>query len=191
MVNVTDQLDETSELLYNHLYGNTEGKLVLYVSLFLTSVIGPILVMGIIIFEMFGGDSQKRTIVNRLLSAVLCNCAILGTIFGILRVVRDLYGLVEARWVLLFYLVMVIKCAAIIFLTLLTLARYLFIVIWKRMRGINDPFWFKFLCLTTYLISLSVMFFPNFKVIQISGLEKRGLVYFVKEFKRNGTHVER
>ena len=99
MVNISGELDETAELLYNHLYGSVEGQIVLYVSLFFTSVIGTLLIIGIVIFEMFGGDSQKRTIVNRLLSATLCNCAILGFAFGICRVIRDVHGLLEARLV--------------------------------------------------------------------------------------------
>ena len=66
MLNQTAQPNYDAELLYESLYGGTQGKILLYWSIFQFSFVGPVLMFGIVIFEMFGGDSQKRTIINRL-----------------------------------------------------------------------------------------------------------------------------
>ena len=68
MLNQTAHPNYDAELLYESLYGGTQGKILLYWSISLFSFVGPVLMFGIVIFEMFGGDSQKRTIINRLLS---------------------------------------------------------------------------------------------------------------------------
>ena len=54
MSNLISMFDEKSELFYYYLYGTVEEKIILYSTLFLTSIIGPILSFGIVIFEMFG-----------------------------------------------------------------------------------------------------------------------------------------
>ena len=95
MLNQTEDPNDDAELLYESLYGGTQGKIVLYCSMFLFSVVGPLLMLGIVIFEMFGGDSQKRTIINRLLSAILIHTAIWSILWGITRIVRDTCGLVD------------------------------------------------------------------------------------------------
>ena len=88
MANLTGA--ENTELLYQYLYGDVSGKIVLYSNIVISSLVGPILMIGIVIFEMFGGDSQKRTIVNRLLSALLINTAIWSFLSGIIKTSRDL-----------------------------------------------------------------------------------------------------
>ena len=47
------------------------------------------------IFEMFGRDSQKRTIVNRLLSVLLINAAIWSFLLGITKGSKDVIGLLD------------------------------------------------------------------------------------------------
>ena len=95
MANFTGEIVNKHELLYMYLYGATPGKIVLYSDIVVSSLIGPILMFGIVIFEMFGGDSQKRTIVNRLLSAFLINAAIVSILVGISRITRDTAGLLD------------------------------------------------------------------------------------------------
>ena len=57
MSNITEEIENKTELLYDFLYGDTPGKIVLYSNIALCSLIGPILMLGIVTFEMFGGDS--------------------------------------------------------------------------------------------------------------------------------------
>ena len=189
MLDQTNDPEENANLVYEHLYGTIEGKIVLYVNLFLVYVIGPLLAVGIVIFEAFGGDSQKRTIVNRLLSFALGSLAIYSVITGSVRVARDIFGLLDFQlmvWIQLF--AQFWKFAAILFYQQLTISRYLFIVVWKRMKIMDDQFWAFFLTSSTYLISLWAMcctlltgYQPNF------GL----LINLAKEPGENGTNVHR
>ena len=152
MDNITDNIE--SEILYHHLYGDISGKIVLYSNATLSSLIGPILMIGIVIFEIFGGDPQKRTIVNRLLSALLFNTAIWSIILGIILISRDVNGLLN------FNLAMLLRLSAnffanvvYIYYNILTIFRYLFIVIWKRMRGVQDQFWSYVFFVSAYSLS--------------------------------------
>ena len=130
------------------------GKTILYVNILLSSLIGPTLMFGIVIFEMFGGDSQKRTILNRLLSAILFNSAILSIIFGISRIARDVVGPFDYNTALFIRIsASFFKLATYFFYNTLTICRFLFIVVWKRMKGIQDKFWAYFLCILAYVLS--------------------------------------
>ena len=151
---VIEEFEDQNSILYDHLYGDMTGKTILYVNILLSSLIGPILMFGIVIFEIFGGDSQKRTIMNRLLSALLINSAILGIICGIFRVARDVVGPFDYNTALFFRIsASFFKLAAYFFYNSLTICRFLFIVVWKRMRGIQDKFWAYFLWLLAYVLS--------------------------------------
>ena len=189
MLNQTYDPDENANLLYEHLYGTIEGKIVLYGSLFLTSVIGPLLAIGIVIFETFGGDSQKRTIVNRLLSIGLGNFAVYSVLVGIVRVVRDICGLLDFQimvWIELF--ISFWKLPGILFYNQMTVSRYLFIVVWKRMKILDDQFWFVFLSLSTYLIS----FWTGCFLFMIGHQVNFGLlINLSKETDKNGTFIQR
>ena len=161
MLNDTQEADSAedlylkNEVLYNYLYGDIEWKIILYSTIFLIFFIGPILMLGIVIFEIFGGDSQKRTILNRLLSGFLINAAIFGVIIGVSRIVRDCYGLVDSRLGLFIRVArMNVKIASYLFFLCLTIWRYLFIVVWKRMRGVQDNFFSTFISLSIYVFSV-------------------------------------
>ena len=186
MSNITEEIENKTELLYDFLYGDTPGKIVLYSNISLCSLIGPILMLGIVAFEMFGGDSQKRTIVNRLLSAILINISIVGSISGFIRVMRDVDGLIDFNLAMFLMLsCKFFKNAAIILYNVLTITRFLFIVVWKRMTGVHDKFWCYFICCAAYLLSLwfiivlvSIGFHPNDDL----------LINLTKEDKENKTH---
>ena len=160
MLNDTQDVDSAedlylkNEVLYNYLYGDIGWKIILFATIFLIFIVGPILMFGIVIFEIFGGDSQKRTILNRLLSGFLINMAIFGIMIGVSRIVRDCYGLVDSR-LGLFIMVsrMIVKIASYMFFFCLTIWRYLFIVVWKRMRGVQDNFFSTFISLSIYTFS--------------------------------------
>ena len=186
MSNITEEIENKTELLYDFLYGDTSGKIILYSNIVLCSLIGPILMLGIVAFEMFGGDSQKRTIVNRLLSAVLINISIIGVIAGFTRVIRDVDGLIDFKLAMFLTLsTKFLRNAAIMLYNVLTIFRFLFIVVWKRMTGVHDKFWFYFIWCTAYLLSLwfiivlvSIGFHPNDDL----------LINLTKEDKENKTH---
>ena len=171
------------EIFYNYLYGDITGKLVLFSNLILSSVIGPILMFGIVIFEMFGGDSQKRTIVNRLLSALLINASIAIILTGIIRTIRDAVGLLDYNQALfLRLLVRFFVNSAYIFYNILTVFRYLLIVIWKRMRGVQDTFWAFFFFVSVYTFEvwhISLLFMTNFNP------NEESIIYLSQEPERN------
>lgn len=145
---------ENTELLYQYLYGDVSGKIVLYSNIVVSSLVGPILMVGIVMFEMFGGDSQKRTIVNRLLSALLINTAIWSVLLGITKASRDIIGLLDHNTALFLQIsARLFSNAAYIFYNILTIIRYLFIVVWKRMRGFQDKFWSSVFCISAYTLS--------------------------------------
>ena len=152
-----EDLYQKNEVLYNYLYGDIEWKIILYSTIFLILFIGPILMFGIVVFEIFGGDSQKRTIINRLLSGFLINAAIFGIMVGVSRIVRECYGLVDSRLGLFMTVArMIVRIASYNFFFCLTIWRYLFIVVWKRMRGIQDNFFSIFISLSIYAFSVWV-----------------------------------
>ena len=189
MLNQTVHPNYDAELLYESLYGGTQGKILLYWSIFQFSFVGPVLMFGIVIFEMFGGDSQKRTIINRLLSAILINTAIWSILGGVVRIVRDTCGLIDLDLALFFRLSLIfLRTSIYIFYNLLTISRFLFIVVWKRMRGVQDKFWMLFLTITTYLIS-----FLFVGLIWLSGTHPNAglMIFLAKDSGQNGTSHHR
>ena len=147
-------LDNEANILYDYLYGNLEGKLALYSSLFFSSIVGPVLMIGIILYENFGGDRQKRTIMNRLLSWMMAALSTLRILNGILRIVRDSYGLIPFDIMLWYYFVEgFLKVSLVVYYNVLSMVRYLYIVIWKRMKVIDDDFWCTFTVLSTICVS--------------------------------------
>lgn len=150
-------LDNGADMFYNYLYGNLEGKLALYSSLFLSMIVGPALVIGIILYENFGGDRQKRTIMNRLLSWMLANLALFSILNGILRVVRDCYGLIPFDIMLWCnFAASFLKVNMVVFYNVLSIVRYLYIVVWKRMKVIDDDFWCVISVLSTIFVSAAL-----------------------------------
>ena len=147
-----DDLYLKNEILYEYLYGDFEGKIILYITIFFIFLIGPILMIGIVIFEMFGGDSQKRTIINRLLSGFLGNVAVFGFMTGVSRIIRDSYGLVDSRLgMCIQFTRMGLKNAMYLYYSSMTIWRFLFIVVWKRMKGVQDNFFSTFITLSIYV----------------------------------------
>ena len=132
-------LNEQSELSYLCLYGNTNGKIIFYTQTISCFLLGLFLFGGIIAYETFGGDPQKRSILNRLLSMILSCLLVYEAIKGTARIVRDVGGLLDynsALWIQFFGSWM--KISAVSFYNELTILRFAFIVIWKRMKVIND-----------------------------------------------------
>ena len=162
MSNDTNYVNNSAIMLYEHIYGTTERKILLYISLFLVYVVGPLLALGIVLYENFGSDRQKRTIVNRLLSFGVGNIAVYCVLSGTFRVIRDVCGLLDYRmmvWINSFTLIF--KLSGVFFYTEMTICRFLFIVVWKRIKVMDDDFFMRVLGLSTYTITIIL---PSFAI---------------------------
>ena len=142
------------ERLHDYLYGSVPCKIVYVLLLVLTHVLGPLALVGIIAYEKRGGDPQKRNIINRLQTIGLTNQIIFSTLIGLVRVWREIFGLID------FDAMIWIECfcyiAGLNFLLLfneMTIIQFMYIVVWKRVKEINDEFWAFFLSLTTTSVS--------------------------------------
>ena len=174
-----------NEILYEFLYGNFEGKIILYITIFFIFLIGPILMLGIVTFEMFGGDSQKRTILNRLLSGFLGHAAVFGFMMGVSRIIRDCYGLVDSQLgMYIQFTRMVLRNAAYLYYCNLTIWRFLFIVVWKRMRGVQDDFFSTFITLSIYVFCVWV---NVAKIVVGFNPNERLFIYLYDKPKANAT----
>ena len=156
-------------------YSTTLAKVGYFFILLMTHVIGPMLLAGIIIFEKKGGDSQKRNIINRLLSMALTNLIIYTTLVGGSKLCREMFGLISFDimiWVEFFGYVA--RNNLILFLNEMMFIKYLNIIVWKRVKGLNDSFLECFLSLTTLAWSLCqfvlehIQFEMNMYVFKIS-----------------------
>ena len=180
-----EELYLKNEILYEFLYGDFEGKIILYITIFFIFLIGPILMLGIVTFEMFGGDSQKRTIINRLLSGFLGNVAVFGFMMGVSRIIRDGYGLVDSQLgMCIQFTRMVLRNAAYLYYISLTIWRFLFIAVWKRMRGVDDNFFSTFITLSIYVFCVWV---NMAKIVVGFNPNERLIIYLYDKPKANAT----
>ena len=148
------EMPHTSNIIYGYLYGDVVPRISYYVVLALILFMGTLISIAIVLYEHFGADSQKRTIINRLCSLIFSNIAINSCIWTILRILRDILGLLPTpitTWA--FFVYKTISVSTILFATELTIFRFLYIVIWKRMKTINDEFWIRVLAMSTYFIA--------------------------------------
>ena len=155
---ILSEVDQISNYIYEYLYGDIVSKICYYIVLASLLTVGPLLSSTVVFYEHFGADSQKRTILNRIFSAIFINISLGSFIFSILRILRDIYGLLPAylvTWAI--YCVKEIRFSGVLFVTELTCFRFLYIVVWKRMKTINDEFWMRFVAISTYLIALHLV----------------------------------
>ena len=151
-------IDEVSIQIYEYLYGNAVSHVCYYGLLTLTFIVGPLLCSTIVFYEHFGADSQKRTIINRLCSVIFSNITICSIIWSIVRILRDALGLLPTHLVRMTYFCLeTIGLSTVLFATELAIIRFLYIVIWKHMKTINDEFWMRFVAISTYLIALHLV----------------------------------
>ena len=89
-----------SEEIYNYLYGDWLSRTFYFFVIGVVLTLGPVLGTTMVLFERFGADSQKRTIINRLCSFIFINASIKSFSWGVLRILRDSLGLLNLK---LFY----------------------------------------------------------------------------------------
>ena len=147
-----------SEEIYNYLYGDWLSRTFYFFVIGVVLTLGPVLGTTMVLFERFGADSQKRTIINRLCSFIFINASIKSFSWGVLRILRDKLGLLNLK---LFYpisiMAMVLELSIALFITEITIFRFLYIVVWKRMKVINDEFWTIVLAASTYLVTFYII----------------------------------
>ena len=137
------------------MYGNSTLYVTYYFGLAIVFILGPLLSLTIVFYERFGADRQKRTIINRLLSLIFINIAMQSCIWSVFRLVRDTVGLLEDDNILLVIMFSrVLSMSSLFFSTEVTILRFLYIVVWKRMKTINDDFWNVVLMISTYALSV-------------------------------------
>ena len=153
MSNISSEFELNN--LHNDLYGSTLGKIgYFFIACLMNMVIGPILLSGIIIFEVFSGDPQKRNLINRLLSLCCGNLILLSFSIGFCQVWRGTLGLIDVHIMTWFEGVgEILLTSFILFYDEMTILRFLYIVVWKRVIEIDDKFWMIALCAITYPVA--------------------------------------
>ena len=142
-----------SHEIYNYLYGDLIPRASYYLILGVIIVFGPLLGITMVLFERFGADSQKRTIINRLCSFVFINVSIMSFTWCTLRILRDNFGLLTSKlFEYISIILMWLDISTLLFITEITVFRFLYIVVWRRMKVINDEFWTTVLSKSTYLV---------------------------------------
>ena len=135
---------------HSSLYSSLSSKILYSLLLIFTHIVGPILTSGIIYFERKGGDPQKRNVINRLFSMALINQILFSILVGSCRFWRMMFGLISVNVMFWIDCVGYIACINFIFfMNEMTIFRYLHIVVWKRVRGLDDGFWAFFLSAAT------------------------------------------
>ena len=161
-----------------YLYGAVLSKVWFYLSHFIVAFIGPCMSIGIVLYEIFGGDRQKRNIMNQLLSGFIITCFIPNTICSMCKIWLDLFGLIDERimccLIAFCYFVVLLGIA---FVNELTIIRFMYIVVWKRVKVINDQFWFP-------VLSVSNVTIPTCTTVMIILTSKSLLHSSLKTFPR-------
>ena len=145
------------ERFYEELFADPTAKCSHIFLLIVIHIIGPILLSGIITYEKYGGDPQKRNIINRLQSIGIASLIIRTEIHGIVIILRETFGLIDLSiiiWIECLFCMFV--CNALLFFAEMSVIHLLYIVVWKRVKSIDDEFWACFLISTTTVVSFWV-----------------------------------
>ena len=138
------------QMFHDNFYSATLSKIAYAFILFMIHVIGPILLSGIVIFEKKGGDPQKRNIINRLLSLALTNQIVYTTLIGSSKFCREVFGLISFdKMIWVEFLGYIALNNMLLFLNEMTIMKFLSIIVWKRVKGLNDSFWESVMCSIT------------------------------------------
>ena len=146
------------ERFHEELFGYPTARFSQILLLIVCHIIGPILLSGIIAYEKYGGDPQKRNIINRLQSMSIASLIITTEIFGIVKTLREIFGLIDFNvmiWIECLFCMFF--CNALLFFAEMSVLHLLYIVVWKRVKAINDELWACFLAITTNLVSIWVV----------------------------------
>lgn len=155
----TMEENNLTTLLFTQDYDSDEHqatRIILIIVSFLIQMIGVPLVLGVIFYEHYGSDPQKRTVLNQLLSGVAM-FALLGTIVPMNFInYRLLFGPIQLPYVTFafFALKSGFVISGLFTLNEMVIIRYLTVFVWKKVIPITDGFFFRFLFLLNLLIGL-------------------------------------
>ena len=150
------------ERRHEYLYGSPLAKTAEFFLMFINQVVGTILLAGIIAYEKRGGDPQKRNIINRLQSTLFENMIFVKSVVGLVKLSREIFGLIEFSVMIWFecFLSMGIYNIMLLFIEIAVI-QFMYIVVWKRMKQINDEFWSFYLNVTTSCLSFWLVLFDH------------------------------
>ncbi len=130
---------------------------------FLTQVFGNGMMLGILSYEKYGGDPQKRIIVNRLAmqlvyNAMGINMTSMGTVM-----VRLVFGPLSPNHVLATFLFSnsFFAISALLALNEMAILRFLSIFVWKRLPPLDEDLFSSFFLTINYLISSCLAAWEN------------------------------
>ena len=99
---ISSSIDQSA--IYEYIYGDFPSRVSYYIVIFLIVTVGSFLSLTIVIYENFGADPMKRTIINRLDSFIFSNLVITFWIWGVFRILRDLYDIFQLYAVTFFFI---------------------------------------------------------------------------------------
>ena len=147
------------EKLHDEMYGSLGSKIGYYILLIISHIIAPVLLAGMIAYEKRGGDPQKRNIINRLQSIGIINQILFTLIVGLVRVWREVFGLIDLDvmiWIDWFACILLYNL--IITFDEMTIIQFFYIVVWKRVKRIDDEFWACSISVMTTGVSIWLSF---------------------------------
>ena len=147
------------EKLHDEMYGSLGSKIGYYILLIISHIIAPVLLAGMIAYEKRGGDPQKRNIINRLQSIGIINQILFTLIVGLVRFWREVFGLIDLDvmiWIDGFACIFLHNL--IITFDEMTIIQFFYIVVWKRVKRIDDKFWASSISVMTTGVSIWLSF---------------------------------
>ena len=147
------------ERLHDEMYGTFGSKIGYYILLIISHILAPVLLAGMIAFEKRGGDPQKRNIINRLQSIGIINQILFTLIVGLVRFWREVFGLIDLDvmiWIDGFACIFLHNL--IITFDEMTIIQFFYIVVWKRVKRIDDEFWASCISVMTTGVSIWLSF---------------------------------
>ena len=150
------------ERRHEYLYGSPSAKITRFFFMFINQVVGTFLLASIIAYEKRGGDPQKRNIINRLQSILFENMIFVKSVIGLVKLSREVFGLIDFSVMIWFecFLSMGIYNIMLLFIEIAVI-QFMYIVVWKRMKQINDEFWSFYLNITTSCLSFWLVLFDH------------------------------
>ena len=133
----------------------------MWAATFAAWTLGSVLMFGIIHYERFGGDSQKRSLGNRLISSS-AKCLVAFSFCLQLVIILFRYDLSNAFvYISLIRCYMVFSVAAILFVEVFVALRYLQIFVWGCVKEINEELAMKVIGRSILLVSVGLGFTLN------------------------------
>ena len=150
------------ERRHEYLYGSPSAKITRFFLMLINQVVGTFLLAGIIAYEKRGCDPQKRNIINRLQSILFENMIFVKSVVGLVKLSREIFGLIDFSVMIWFecFLSMGIYNIMLFFIEIAVI-QFMYIVVWKRMKQINDEFWSFYLNITTTFLSTWLVLFDH------------------------------